>query len=221
MKIIASLFAITCVVMFVQSTSFGQATSSSPSVATSPVAAPAGASDQAEMMKQMMEMGKLNENHKLLADTAGNWNYTVKFWPTPGAPVQESKGTATRKMIMNGRYLVGDYASVMQMPGPDGKMKPVNFKGMGLEAYDNVKKKFVATWMDNMGTGIMMIEGTYDQATKTLTSTGEEEMMPGVKTPIREVTKFTDKNHMSLEWYETQGGQEFKAMEINYTRAKK
>jgi len=216
------LLAVICAVMLVKSsTSLGQTTSSSPSVATSPVAAPSGPPDQAEMMKQMMEMGKLNENHKLLADSAGTWSYIVKFWPAPGAPVQESKGTATRKMIMNGRYLVGDYTGVMPMAGPDGKMKPTTFKGMGLEAYDNVKKKFVATWMDNMGTGIMMIEGTYDDATKTLTSTGEEEMMPGVKTPIREVIKYTDKNHMALEWFETQGGQEFKAMEINYTRAKK
>jgi len=42
----------------------------------------------------------------------------------------------------------------MQMPGEDGKMKDMMFKGMGMEGYDNVKKKFVASWIDNMGTGI-------------------------------------------------------------------
>ena len=42
----------------------------------------------------------------------------------------------------------------MQMPGEDGKMKDMQFKGMGVEGYDNVKKKFVASWIDNMGTGI-------------------------------------------------------------------
>ena len=178
-------------------------------------------SNQAEMMKQMMAMGNLNENHKMLANTAGTWNYTVSFSPAPGAPEEKSKGTATRKMIMNGRYLVGDYTGIMPMPGADGKMKNVTFKGMGLEAYDNVKKKFISTWMDSTGTGIMMMEGTYDEATKSITSTGEEEMMPGMKSQIRAVTKFPDKNHMSLEWYETPaGGQEHKVMEIDYTRAK-
>ncbi len=52
-----------------------------------------------EMMKQMMEMSKLNENHKLLSGLDGNWNYTIKFWmnPDPNAPPKQSKGTATRK----------------------------------------------------------------------------------------------------------------------------
>jgi len=38
---------------------------------------------------------------------------------------------------------------------------------------------------------------------------------------VREVLKATDKDHMMLEWYETQGGQERKTMEIAYTRARK
>src|SRR5438552_150896 len=63
-----------------------------------------------EMMKQMIEMSKLNENHKLLSSLDGSWNYTIK------------------------------------MPGEDDKMKDVQFKGMGLEGYDNVKKKFINSW---------------------------------------------------------------------------
>jgi len=189
--------------------------------ATAPTGQPS-AEDMQKMMQQMAELSKLNENHKMLADTAGTWNYSVKMWMdgNSSAKPQESKGTATRKMIMNGRFLVGDYTGIMKMPGPDGKMKDVTFKGMGLEAYDNVKKKFVATWMDNMGTGIMTMEGDYDPATKSITSTGEEEVMPGMKTQIRSVTKFPDKDHMTLEWYENHGGAEKKTMEINYIKAK-
>ena len=174
-------------------------------------------------MKQMTEMSKLNENHKLLADMNGNWNYAIKFWmnPDPSAKPQESKGTATRKSIMGGRYVVMDVAGKMQMPGQDGKMKDMQFKGMGVEGYDNAKQKFVASWIDNMGTGIQFSDGTYDPATKTLTYTSEIEMMPGMKTPVREVLKATDKDHMMLEWYENRGGQEKKTMEINYTRAGK
>jgi len=174
------------------------------------------------MMKQMMELSKLNENHKLLGDMVGTLSYNIKFWmnPDPNAKPQESKGTAVRKSMMDGRYFVEDVSGKMQMPGSDGKMKETNFKGMGIEAYDNVKKKFVATWMDNMGTGIMMSEGTYDPATKTFTYTGENEAMPGLKTKVREVIKLVDKDHHLLDFYEDRGGQEAKTMEITYTRKK-
>ena len=174
------------------------------------------------MMQQMAELSKLNENHKLLSSLDGSWDYKIKFWmnPDPNAPPQESTGTATRKSIMGGRYCTMDVSGKMQMPDETGKMKEIMFKGMGIEGYDNVKKKFVASWIDNMGTGMEFSEGTYDPATKTFTYTMEMEPMPGMKTQVREVIKVADNNHMMLEWYENQGGQEKKTMEINYTKKK-
>jgi hypothetical protein len=205
--------------------SFAQGPTSSPPAATSPAAPPSGqptAEDMQKMMTQMMELSKLNENHKLLADLAGTWSYTVKMWmnPDPNAKPEESKGTAVRKSMMDGRFFVVDVSGKMEMPGADGKKKEMTFKGMGIDGYDNVKKKFVGTWMDNMGTGVMMSEGDYDPATKTFTYASEYEAIPGMKTKIREVVKVVDKNHHTFEWYENRGGQEVKTMEINYTRKK-
>src|SRR5204862_6339615 len=114
---------------------------------------------------------------------------------------------------------VMDVSGEMRMPGEGGNMNDMQFKAMGIEGYDIAKKKFVGSWIDNMGTGIQFCEGTYDAATKTFTYTSEIEMMPGMKTPVLEVIKATDKDHMTLEWYENRGGQEKKTMEINYTRA--
>jgi hypothetical protein len=217
-ELIAILFAI-----LIATPAFAQTSGESPAAATSSAAASSGQPNMQEMMKQMMEMSKLNENHKLLTDLDGNWTYTIKFWmnPDPNAPPQQSKGIATRKSVMGGRFVMMDVAGKMQMPGEDGKMKDMQFKGMGVEGYDNVKKKFVASWIDNMGTGIQFSDGTYDPATKTLTYTSEMEPVPGMKTPVREVIKVADNNHMTLEWYENHGGQEKKTMEINYTRAGK
>ena len=174
----------------------------------------------AEMMAKMTELSKLNENHKLLAQLAGTWTYTVKMWMAPDAPPMESKGSAVRKPIMEGRYFVANFTGEMKMPGEDGKMKNFEFKGMSIEGYDNVQQKFVSTWCDNMGTGIMTTSGTYDSATKTFTYNSEMEMMPGMKTNVREVLKIVDANHHNFEWYENRGGQEVKTMEINYTRKK-
>jgi len=199
---------------------FAQESSPNPAAAAAPAA---GQPNEAEMMKQMMELAKLNENHKLLKDSVGTWSYTVKMWMNgdPSSKPEESRGIAKRTAIMDGRFVVMDVAGRMQMPGADGKMKSMTFNGHGLEGYDNVKKKFVGTWMDNMGTGIMMSEGNYDPATKTFTYNSEMEPIPGMKTAVREVLKMTDKNHMTFEWYENRGGQEVKTMEINYTRARR
>jgi hypothetical protein len=225
MKTFTSLITIVFAAL-IATPSFAQTSGTSPAIGTAPVGAataPTGQPNPQEMMKQMMEMSKLNENHKLLADMNGSWNYSIKMWmnPDPNAKPQESKGTATRKSAMGGRYFTMDVTGKLQMPGEDGKMKDMQFKGMALEGYDNVKKKFVSSWIDNMGTGIQYSEGTYDPATKTFTFTSEMEMMPGMKTPVREVLKMTDKDHIMMEWYETHGGQEKKTMEIAYTRAGK
>src|SRR3954470_5458778 len=60
-------------------------TSTSSSTAT-------GQPGEADMMKMMMEMSKLNENHKLLASLDGTWSYTVKMWMNgdPSSKPQES-----------------------------------------------------------------------------------------------------------------------------------
>ena len=108
----------------------------------------------------------------------------------------------------------------MQMPDAKGKMKEMPFKGMSIDAYDNVKKKFVSTWCDSMGTGMMQSEGTYDPASKTFTYNGEYEAMPGAKTRVRMTMKVVDKDHHTFEFYENRGTGEAKTMEINYTRKK-
>ena len=225
-RIISALIA-PVAISIIASIGFAQTPAPQPSTPstslTSPaVSAPAtntASPNEAEMMKQMMELAKLNENHKLLADLAGSWSTSVKMME-PGKEPTVSKGSVTYKSIMNGRYFVGDHSGSMKMPGADGKMKDFTFKGMSVDGYDNVKQKFTSSWMDNMGTGIMTMEGTYDPATKTFTYTGEMEMVPGMKTPVRSVVKVTDKNHRTFEWYENRGGQDMKTLEINYTRKK-
>jgi hypothetical protein len=182
--------------------------------------APSAQPSEAEMMAKMMELSKLNDNHKLLADMAGTWNYTVKSWMDPKGSPTESTGTAVRKAVMDGRYVTGDYSGKFKMPGADGKMVDMNFKGMSLDSYDNVKQKFVSVWIDNMGTAPMICDGTYDASTKTFTYTGEFEAMPGMKCKIREVIKSTDKDHMTMDYYEDRGQGESKTMEISYTRKK-
>ena len=72
MPLITVLFA-----ALVATPCFAQSPASSPAAATGPMTSPAGQPNPQEMMKQMMELSKLNENHKLLTDLDGNWIYTI------------------------------------------------------------------------------------------------------------------------------------------------
>lgn len=197
------------------------ATSATTTAATT--TAPSGQPSEADMMmKMMMEMSKLNENHKLLGQLVGTWTFTNKMWmnPDPKAPPSDSKGMAIRKAMMDGRYYNVDVTGKMPLPGPDGKMTEVDFKGQSIEGYDNAKQKFVSTWLDSMSTGVFLSEGTYDAATKTFTYTGVYDMAPGVKQKVRETLKIVDADHHLFEWYEDHGGKEVRTMEIAYTRKK-
>ena len=189
-----------------------------PTLAAEKEAKASDKSSESDMMAMMMELSKPGENHKLLQGAVGDWTYSVKWWMSPDAPPSESTGTSTARAVMGGRYFITDHTGKMQMPGPDGKMMEMEFKGMAVEGYDNVKKKFVSSWIDNMGTGIMNSEGTYDAASKTLTYNGEYEPMPGMKTKMRQLVKISDKDHRTFEFFEDRGGKEVKTMEINYTR---
>lgn len=175
-----------------------------------------GGGGEADMMAMMMELGKPGDNHKLLASMEGDWTYVCKHMGT------ESTGSSKFETILGGRFVTSHHKGKMQMPGPDGKMMDFEFEGHGLSGYDNVQKKFTNIWVDNMGTMIVPAEGTYDAATKTITYTGEFEMMPGMKAKFKEVVKFTDKDHHSFEWWDSSGpnGEMVKQMEINYTRKK-
>ena len=98
----------------------------------------------------------------------------------------------------------------------------MTFEGMSTLAYDNVKKAYVNTWIDNMATGIMVMEGKYDEASKTVNFTGKgTDYRSGKDIQMRQTYKFVDDNTQLLEMYTTfPGGKEYKSMEITYKRKK-
>ena len=72
-----------------------------------------------------------------------------------------------------------------------------------------------------MGTGIMYMEGTWDDATKSANFKGKStDPATGKEMDIREVFTIVNDNTQKMEMYCTQNGQEMKSMEIVFTRAK-
>jgi hypothetical protein len=103
----------------------------------------------------------------------------------------------------------------------EGDIGGTKFQGKGLDSYDAAKKKYVAVWVDSMTTSPMILEGTYDEKTKTMTMTGEGKMPDGTLAKHRLVTKYSDKDHHSFEIFMTlPDGKETSMMTIEYTRKK-
>lgn len=166
--------------------------------------------DSAAMMKACMDNMTPGDMHKMMATWAGKWDEQLSFWMKPDAQPETHTATSENKMIFNGLY---------QQSTHKGDMNGMPFEGMGTMAYDNVRKVFVSTWIDNMGSGIMHMEGTWDDASKTLTMKGKmSDPMSGGEVDVRETIKVVDDNNHVMEMYMTQGGKEFKSMEIKMTR---
>ncbi|MBI4387703.1 MAG: DUF1579 domain-containing protein [Candidatus Omnitrophica bacterium] len=164
------------------------------------------------MMKKIKTLMVPSEAHKVLEGFAGNWTYTSKFWMVPDGPTEESIGTATHTVVYGGRFLKQEIK---------GNWMNEPFEGIGYTGYDNIKQEYVSTWIDSMATGIMMVSGQYDAATKTLKQSGENSCpLTGEKSRHgRSEWTVTDNDHNTYTTYLTgPDGNEFKAMEIVYTR---
>ena len=148
--------------------------------------------------------------HEMLSRSVGEWSEEMTMWMTPGG--EPVKNTATMKvtMIMGNRYQQGMHT---------GSFNGMPFEGMSIVGYDNALKKFISTWVDNMSTGIMSMEGTYDEKTRTISMSGKcVDPMTGKWMPVRETHKFVDDNTHIMEMFMQHEGKEFKSMEIKMTR---
>ena len=162
--------------------------------------------------KAMMDYMTPGKMHELLAKNVGEWKTTIKMWMQPGAEPTVTEGTSVGEMFLGGRYLQTKHsADFMGMP----------MQGIGIDAYDNGKKIFISIWVDNFGTGVMTLEGKYDESSKTLTLAGKMfEPVSGKDMKVREVIKYINDGHQTMEMYQEVDGKEFKSMELEMKKVK-
>ena len=89
------------------------------------------------------------------------------------------------------------------------------FEGISTLAYDNAKKVFVNTWIDNMGTGIMSMEGTYDSVNNVINFSGKStDPITGKDCTMRQTFTQVDDNTQKMEMWDDMYGSERKSMEM-------
>ena len=166
--------------------------------------------DMAAQQQAWMDYMTPGPMHEMMAKSVGDWSATIKYWMDPSGEPTVTEGTSKVEMILGGRYLKEtSNSTVMGMP----------MDGISITGYDNAAKEFTNIWIDNMGTGITVAKGTYDEATNTITLLGSMiDPMTGKDTKYRETLHLIDNNHHVFEMFTDHDGQEIKTMEVEYTR---
>lgn len=169
--------------------------------------------EQKEMMDKMMKAGEPGPEHKMLAKMVGKWDVEIKEWQGPNKDPKISQAKSTYKSKYKGRFLKEYFK---------GMMGDMPFKGELLIGYDKLAKKYKSTWIENMSTSILEMEGTYDVATKTFTSTGSYiDPMDNQTKTLKIVGKHVDDNSSVHTFYQVKAdGSSTKWMEMTYTRSK-
>ncbi len=171
-----------------------------------------GSKTLSDMEKAWMQYMQPGEMHAMLAKSNGMWTEQMEMWMAPGQPSVASTATVSNKMILGGRYQQGNHV---------GKVQGMPFEGISTVGYDNAKKKFISTWVDNMGTGVMYAEGDWNDNEKSIEFKGKQvDPLSGNELPWRETFRIIDNDTQQMEMYmTTPDGQEYKSMSILLKRA--
>jgi hypothetical protein len=166
-----------------------------------------------EMMKKWQEAMTPGEAHKQLGYFVGTWATETKMWMQgPDAPPEITKGTSTMKYILGGRFVQQEMKSTMMG-------KP--WLGIGLLGYDNFKKAYVGSWVDNTATALATMEGTANADHTVFTLNGKmDDPTTGEKDkPVQYVWRIVGKRTHIFEIFDPSiKGSSTKVVEVTYRK---
>ena len=166
---------------------------------------------EAEMMQAWHKAATPADGHKRLEPMVGTFKTKVTFVMAPGAPPNVGEGTSEHRWVLGGRYVEQSYkGDSMGMP----------FEGLGYTGYDNAQGKYVGTWMDTFGTGVMNSLGVGKPTAKEIKFDSVAIEPSGKKILFDCVVRIQDKNKHSFEmWTKAPNGKKFRTMLAEYVRA--
>ena len=154
------------------------------------------------------EVPKPQVQHQKLARSVGTWDAAIETMGMDGKS-HHSKGVSVQKMGPGGFWLIDDF---------QGEMNGVQFTGHGALGYDPRQKLYVQSWI-SMTPMLMVFTGTFDEAGKVLTMTGDGPGIDGTPIKMKNVTTWTSADSMTFELFVIlPDGREVKNMTISYTR---
>ncbi len=169
--------------------------------------------DEKAQMEAWQKAMTPGEGQKKLGFMVGTFDTRVRTWMDPSKPPEDSAGTSVSAWALGDRYVQTKY---------EGTFLGEAFNGIGFMGYDNVSRKYVSTWMDTAGTGMMWSTGTLDAAGKVLSMKATiNDPSTGKASPADTKITIADNDHYSMEmWGKGPSGKMQKIMEIEYVRKK-
>lgn len=149
--------------------------------------------------------------HRMLELQEGVWNETAMLYSAPGAKPVTIEQQVFNMMTMEGLFLQSTHIAMV-----NGRP----FKAISTTGFDNTRNIFMNTWMDNMSSGMVYSEGTFDPKKNLITYTGQMQTAGSNRPiPFRQEVVFTDKDNMVVRTYMTGiGAVEYMSMEAKMTR---
>lgn len=146
------------------------------------------------------------KEHEKLKEMEGTWDYVMT---AEGAP--ESKGVSVMKMVLGGMWLETHF---------EGEFAGQKFTGRGLDSFDAASGKYKSVWCDSTSGSPTVFTGTYDEAGKVLTMTGESMGPDGSPMKMKSVSTTVDADHLDFRMMIVAGDQDVEIMTVKYTRRK-
>ncbi len=166
--------------------------------------------DEAASMEAWAEAATTGPAHAWLGHLVGTWktSMSINMGPEP----MLSEGTAEIKWLLEGRFLIQEF---------HGDMMGMPMDGFGISGFDNLKRQYVGTWVDSMGTAITTMMGSLDPSAKILTqiATMDEPTTGEHGKAYMYITTLVDEDHFRFEAREILYGDPFTVFTIEYTRA--
>lgn len=175
-------------------------------------AAPAENPEENRARAMQAESRMMGPMHHMLVQWSGHWREEIKLWATPNTK-EPTTTPAIRdgRMAAEGRFLTSTTV---------GQIGTTPYEAQSVLGFDNAKKVFVKTWFDNLGTSILVLEGTFDEKNNFVDFVGYT-TDPLTRKPVKvhQVMKIIDPNTQILEVFvELKEGKETKSMEIKSIR---
>lgn len=168
--------------------------------------------EDAEQRRQDMESRMLTPMHHMLMGAIGHWQIEIRTWATP-----EQKEPSSSVFECETRPLGDGKFAISEIRGISNNMP---YEARCVMGFNSVTQKFERVWFDNLSTGVLMLEGTYDQAANKITYNGKvKDPRTHQDVPIRQVLDMTDPGNQVLTVFtQLKEGKDYKSMELIYRR---
>ncbi len=167
----------------------------------------------AEMMAKWTAACTPSEAHEKLKPLVGTWEVTRRMWcgVPEGGTAPESKGRAEARMILSGRWLEERQT---------GEFMGQPYESICYTGYDNARKRYVGSYIDNMVTSLFTISGGMEDNVWTAFGTIDEPMTGEYGKLIRYVSRIIDNDHHTFDIFDASREKERRVQELIYRRIK-